>query len=70
MVSGTCTYNGSNACDFAIAVGVIGFLFCLAFLVKDVMLVVIDYSNSLAVSVIAIDAREYCLISTGIQAVG
>ena len=46
-----CFYNGSNACSFAIAVGVIAFLLCLTFLVKDVLFVIIDYSDTIVVSV-------------------
>ena len=45
-----CLYNRSNACNFGIAVGVIGFVMCLVFLVKDVLYVVIDFSNNLLVS--------------------
>ena len=46
-----CGYNGnSDACNFAIAVGVLGFLLCLAFLVKDVLFVIVDYSNNIVVS--------------------
>ena len=49
-VDSGCYYNRSNACSFDVAVGVIGFLLCLAFLVKDVLYVVIDYSNNIVVS--------------------
>ena len=45
-----CLYNNSNACSFGVAVGVIAFLFCLIFLVKDVLYVVIDFSNNIMVS--------------------
>ena len=45
-----CGYNLSNACSFAIAVGVIAFLLCLTFLVKDVLFVIIDYSDTIVVS--------------------
>lgn len=45
-----CLYYASNACGFAIAVGVIAFLLCLVFLVKDVLYVVIDYSDNVVVS--------------------
>ena len=45
-----CYYNESNACSFGIAIGVVGFLMCLVFLVKDVLYVVIDFSNSVQVS--------------------
>ena len=45
-----CFYNFSNACSFAIAVGVIAFLLCLTFLVKDVLFVIIDYSDTIVVS--------------------
>ena len=48
---GGCAYNGnSDCCNFAIAVGVLGFLLCLAFLVKDVLYVIVDYSNNIVVS--------------------
>ena len=49
-VDNTCHYNGSNACSFDVAVGVIAFLLCLTFLIKDVLYVVIDYSNNIVVS--------------------
>jgi hypothetical protein len=50
----SCLYNaGSNACSFAIAVGVIAFLLCLTFLVKDVLFVIIDYSDTIVVSLFA-----------------
>lgn len=45
-----CLYNRSNACNFGVTIGVIGFLMCLAFLVKDVLYVVMDFSNNLTVS--------------------
>ena len=46
-----CGYNlNSDCCNFAIAVGVLGFLLCLAFLVKDVLFVIVDYSNNIVVS--------------------
>ena len=46
-----CAYAGnSDACNFAIAVGVIGFLLCLVFLVKDVLFVIVDYSDNIVVS--------------------
>ena len=49
-VAGTgCGYHLSNACSFAIAVGVIAFLLCLTFLVKDVLFVIIDYSDTIVV---------------------
>ena len=44
--------NNSNACSFGVAVGVIGFLFCLIFLVKDVLYVVVDFSNNLMVGTV------------------
>ena len=44
-----CAYNFSDACSFAIAVGVIAFLLCLTFLVKDVLFVVIDYTDTIVV---------------------
>ena len=45
-----CVLNGSNACSFGIAIGVLAFFICLSFLVKDVMIVVIDYSETIMVS--------------------
>ena len=46
-----CYYGeNGNACSFAIAVGVIGFLLSLAFIVKDVLYIIIDYSDSTVVS--------------------
>lgn len=45
-----CGYNGVAACcNFAIAVGVIAFLICLAFLVKDFMMVIVDFSQAMQV---------------------
>ena len=49
QVSGGCGYNYSNACSFGVAVGVIAFLLCLAFLVRDVIYVVIDFRNNVMV---------------------
>ena len=48
--SGCVLKHGSNACSFGLAIGVLAFLICLAFLVKDVMIVVIDFSESIQVS--------------------
>ena len=47
-LSGTnfCLYNFSTACNFGITIGVIGFVMCLAFLLKDVLFAVIDFSTS------------------------
>lgn len=46
-----CGYDDSNSyCGFTIVVGVLAFLFCFAFLVKDVFYVIIDYSNTIVVS--------------------
>ena len=45
-----CYYNGSNACSFAVAVGVIAFLMCLVFLVKDFFMVIIDFTAAMKVS--------------------
>ncbi len=45
-----CYYNNYSACSFAIAVGVIGFLLSLAFIVKDILIVIIDYSDNPVVS--------------------
>ena len=45
-----CAYNNQlSACNFAIAVGVIAFLICLVFLVKDFMMVIVDFSQALRV---------------------
>ncbi len=50
-VGDVCYYGeNGNACSFAIAVGVIGFLLSLAFIVKDVLYIIIDYSDSTVVS--------------------
>ena len=47
----TCYYAANyNACSFAIAVGVIGFLLSLAFIAKDILYIVIDYSENPVVS--------------------
>ncbi|CAF0805221.1 unnamed protein product [Didymodactylos carnosus] len=35
-VSGTCRYNGSNACGFGIAIGVISFLLCMVYTALDI----------------------------------
>ena len=45
-----CGYNDSSACSFAVAIGVIAFLLCLVFLVKDVLYVIVDFSQALKVS--------------------
>ena len=37
-----CAYNLSSACNFAVAIGVISFLICLALLVKDVMIIFVS----------------------------
>jgi len=54
----TCGYNASGACSFAIAIGVIGFLLCLVFLVKDVVYVIVDYSENIVVKkvILLVDA--------------
>jgi len=49
-----CGYNLSGACSFAIAIGVIGFLLCLVFLVKDVIYVIVDYSENIVVRVLSL----------------
>lgn len=46
----TCLYDGSGACSYALAIGVLAFLLCIVFLIKDVMMVVIDFSGSIIVS--------------------
>ena len=46
----TCWYNASGACSYALAIGVLAFLLCIVFLIKDVMMVVIDFSGSIIVS--------------------
>ena len=45
-----CLYNQSGACSYALAIGVLAFLLCIVFLIKDVMMVVIDFSGSIIVS--------------------
>ena len=45
----TCVLNESGACNFALAIGVLAFIICLAFLVKDVIMVVVDFSGSIIV---------------------
>lgn len=40
-----CWYNNSGACNYAIGIGVIAFLICIAFLFKDVAMVVVDFSG-------------------------
>ena len=47
----TCLYNQSSACSFAIAVGVIGFLIFIVFLVKDILYIILDFSDGILVSV-------------------
>jgi hypothetical protein len=45
-----CFYNANNdACNFAVAVGVIAFLICLVFLVKDFVMVIVDFSQAMKV---------------------
>ncbi len=44
-----CDFNESNACSFAVAIGVIAFLICMVFLVKDVFFVLIDFSEAMQV---------------------
>ena len=55
-----CLYNKSNACSFGIAVGVIGFLFCLIFLVRDVLYVVLDFRNNILVSYLLLHSK--CMV--------
>lgn len=57
-VESLCLYNRSNACNFGVAIGVIAFVLCLVFLVKDVLYVVIDYSNNVLMKkvIIIVDA--------------
>ena len=43
-----------SPCNFAIAVGVIAFLICLVFLVKDFLMVIVDFSQALKVSHISL----------------
>ena len=45
-----CWYNNSGACNYAIGIGVIAFLICIAFLFKDVAMVVVDFSGYIIVS--------------------
>ncbi|CAI8020783.1 Synaptogyrin-1 [Geodia barretti] len=57
-LNGYCRYNNSNACSFGVAVGVIAFLLCLVFLVRDVVYVVIDFRNNVMVKkvILVVDA--------------
>lgn len=50
-VSNCYGFSNSNACSFAVAVGVIAFLLCLVLLVKDIVLVIVDFSEAVKVSV-------------------
>ena len=51
--NGTCLYGKQlnlvsgniDCCNFATAVGVIGFVLCVVFLLKDVLVVVLDFSQ-------------------------
>ena len=45
----TCYLNESGACNFALAVGVLAFVICLVLIVKDVMMVIVDFSGSIMV---------------------
>lgn len=45
-----CWYNNSDACSFALAIGVLSFLICIVFVVKDIIMVVVDFSGALLVS--------------------
>ena len=43
-----CFYNANNnCCNFAIAIGVLAFLLCLVFLMKDVLYNVLDFSDNI-----------------------
>ncbi len=46
----TCYLNSSGACNFALTIGVLSFIICLVFLVKDVMIVIVDFSSNIMVS--------------------
>ena len=46
-----CAYNlDKNCCNFAIAIGVLAFILCLVFLMKDVLYNVLDFSDNVTVS--------------------
>ena len=47
----TCILDGSSACSFSTAIGVISFISALLFFIKDLAIVVMDYSNAISVSV-------------------
>lgn len=50
-VGTVCYYNlNNNCCNFAIAVGVLAFLLCLVFLMKDILYNVLDFTNNINVS--------------------
>lgn len=57
-----CAYNGSNACSFAVAVGVIAFLICLVFLVKDIFMVIIDFTAAMKVRSSVFRGGEWPLV--------
>lgn len=45
-----CLYNGSGACNYALAIGVLAFLICIVFILKDVIMVLVDFSGAIIVS--------------------
>lgn len=42
----TCLINDSNACNFGIAVGVIGMIMCLGFLTKDIAYIILKQNKA------------------------
>ena len=41
----TCLINDSNACNFGIAVGVIGMVMCLGFFTKDIIYIIVKQNK-------------------------
>lgn len=41
----TCLINDSNACNFGIAVGVIGMVMCLGFFTKDIVYIIVKHNK-------------------------
>ena len=52
-------YSHSNACSFAVAVGVIAFLLCLVLLVKDIILIIVDFSEAIKVGGVRLNRWGY-----------
>ena len=53
-------YSFSDACSFAVAVGVIAFLICLVLLIKDIVLIIVDFSEAIKVSLVVEGEAIYC----------